>query len=145
MSSSDYADSSICSCKKIPHFGTHEKWSLQNGIRYAIYDTLAVSYLHRVVEEHWTLQQLKDSNMHLLLIGKKPTTSNNYDLELISDDNIQINMSHEPLYEFIFDDNPKPDLILHIDDTDLKSTTIMWLMTTRIIRSHYLFKNNHQK
>lgn len=121
---SDSDDLRECSCKRIPHVGTNEHWSLQNAIcyvlgqfldksntkftwssfldpnystlpssslqnviRYAAYDTLAVSYFHRVIENNWTLQQLQHATISMLLLDPHLHILN-YDLEPISDNEL---------------------------------------------------------
>ncbi|CAF2074116.1 unnamed protein product [Rotaria magnacalcarata] len=72
-----------------PLYSTISSSTLSIMIRYATYDCLAVSYLHRPVLENWCLQELKQSRICLLLTN--PPSIMFDELEDISDDDIHLN------------------------------------------------------
>ncbi|CAF2057528.1 unnamed protein product [Rotaria magnacalcarata] len=72
-----------------PLYSTISSSTLSIMIRYATYDCLAVSYLHRPVLENWCLQELKQSRICLLLTHLSSIMLD--ELEDISDDDIHLN------------------------------------------------------
>ncbi|CAF4858125.1 unnamed protein product, partial [Rotaria socialis] len=94
-----------------PLYSTISSSTLSIMIRYATYDYLAVSYLHRPVLENWYLQDLKQSRICLLLTN--PSSIMLDELEDISNDEIHLPQLKDISPDVIPFNQLEPTFILH--------------------------------